>query len=97
MMYSTSRGNDVQSPSGRPTPRFESEQELYLPGRDISLRLVSTPQFEASVSQTTSWLVLLGGAVVSALLAFLIRQQTRGREVAEARASAMTADLSLLA
>ena len=96
-MYSTSHGNSGHQASGGPGPRFESEQELYLPGRELSLRMVSTPQFEASVRQTTSWLVLLGGTVVSALLAFLVHQQTRGREIAEARASAMTADLRLLA
>ena len=96
-VYNTSRSNSAQHASGQTAPRFESEEELYLPGREMSLRIVSTPQFEASVSQTTSWLVLLGGALVSSLLAFLIRQQALGRETAEARASAMTADLSLLA
>jgi PAS domain S-box-containing protein len=73
--------------------RFSRSQTLTIAGRDLTLRVNSTTAFEASVDRTTPWLVLLGGALLSALMARLLHQQAAGRWQAETRALEMTGDL----
>ena len=77
--------------------RFERYQTLSLTQRDIVLRIVSTPRFEAEVDHLPSWAVLGGGSIVSILLALLLRQQASGRRRAEALAQDMTRHLDRLA
>ena len=76
---------------------FSTQKALYLPGRELTLSMNSTPLFDASIDYRTPWLLLVSGAFISALLALMLRQQTSGRQRAEARARAMTKDLSELA
>ncbi len=73
------------------------QQALHLPGRELTLNMQSTAVFDNSIQYQTPWLVLLGGSLLSALLAFTMRQQTTGRQRAETRARAMTKDLDQLA
>jgi signal transduction histidine kinase/DNA-binding NarL/FixJ family response regulator/HPt (histidine-containing phosphotransfer) domain-containing protein len=51
-------------------PRFVSSQPVLLAGRELTLRMTSTPEFEANIDHTSSWLVLASGALISALLVF---------------------------
>jgi PAS domain S-box-containing protein len=76
--------------SGR---QFSATQTLTLAGRNLALRVNSTAAFEADIDHTTPWLVFLGGALLSTLVALLLRQQATGRRRAEARAMEMTRDL----
>ena len=77
--------------------RFSFRQALLLPGRELTLRLNSTPLFDASIDRRTPLFMLLGGMIVSVLLTLLLRQQILGRDRAERLARSMTADLSRLA
>ena len=72
-------------------------QSLSLPGRAVSLRVSSTPRFEASIDRTSPWLLGGSGALISVMLALLLYQQTSGRRRAEQLAQDMTADLNRLA
>ena len=81
---------EQQALSGR---QFSVTQTLTLAGRDLALRVNSTAEFEAGIDHTTPWLVFLGGALLSTLVALLLRQQATGRRRAEARAMEMTRDL----
>jgi two-component system sensor histidine kinase/response regulator len=98
----------VQGTGGRPAaaaggsdpqlaPRYQITRTIAVPGRDLTLRVVSTPQFESTISDAQPWLVFAGGALVSGLLALLLWLQASGRERAEALARRMTADLDRLA
>ncbi|RVU45956.1 PAS-domain containing protein [Rubrivivax rivuli] len=87
------RGTDVAPRLGR----FQEDRKLSLPGRDMLLRVRSTPQFDAAHSNAAPWLLLAGGLLTSVLLAGLLRQQINGRGRAEALARAMTVDLQRLA
>ena len=75
----------------------QSSQSLALPGRSITLRVLSTPHFEAQFTSPTPWIVLAGGLLASALLGLLLWTQASGRQRAEALARAMTVDLERLA
>jgi PAS domain S-box-containing protein len=72
---------------------LSTTRTLAFGGRDLTLRINSTDRFDAGIDRTTPWLVLSGGALLSALMALLLRQQATGRRRAEARALEMTADL----
>ena len=76
---------------------FSTRQALFLPGREFTLSMNSTQKFDASIDYRASWFALVGGALLSAMLALMLRQQINGRQKAEARARAMTADLNRLA
>ncbi|MFY8043406.1 MAG: PAS domain S-box protein, partial [Rhodoferax sp.] len=76
---------------------YSVRKSLALPGREMTLSMQSTREFDNSIHYQTPWLVLLGGSLLSALLAFTMRQQTTGRQRAEMRARAMTKDLNQLA
>jgi PAS domain S-box-containing protein len=77
--------------------RHEVLRAVEVPGRVLTLRVQSTPAFEAAYSSTIAWLFGLGGLFASGLLAALMRQQITGRGRAEQLAQEMTADLSRLA
>ena len=64
-----------------------------MPGRELTLRVRSTPGFDAAIDRSSKWLVFAAGALLSALLALLLRQQTSGRHRAEALAQQMTEQL----
>jgi PAS domain S-box-containing protein len=76
---------------------FQRSISLALPGRTMTARISSTALFERSIERWSPWLVLLGGSLLSGLLALLLRQQAGGRGRAEALAHSMTADLERLA
>jgi two-component system, sensor histidine kinase and response regulator len=84
-----------------PAPRYDSQHTLALPlalpGRQMMLQARSTPKFDASFASPIPWLVFAVGALVSALLAALLRQHALGRQRAEALARGMTAELDRLA
>ena len=81
--------------------RFQDERMLSLSGRDMLLRVRSTPQFDAAHESIAPWLVFVGGALCSALLgaalSLLMRQQASLRTRAEALAESLTTDLDRLA
>ncbi len=76
---------------------FETVRLLSVPGRDLSLRVRSTPRFDAAYTDSTPWLVFSGSLVASALLAGLVWQQGAGRRRAERLAKRMTNDLNRMA
>ncbi|MDN0086113.1 CHASE domain-containing protein [Yersinia nurmii] len=76
---------------------FHSTNVLRLPGRDMTLRISSTPTFEAQIERYVPWLLFAFGFLLSSALALLIRQQVSGRNRAEMLARNMTADLERLA
>ncbi|MCW6564302.1 CHASE domain-containing protein (plasmid) [Yersinia ruckeri] len=76
---------------------FHSTNLLRLPGRDMTLRISSTPTFEAQIERYVPWLLFAFGLLLSSALALLIRQQASGRDRAERLARNMTADLERLA
>jgi CHASE1-domain containing sensor protein len=73
--------------------RFSHTSALSLPVGDLSLQASSTHEFDAAINRWSKWLVFAAGALVSALLALLQRQQATGRRRAEALAQQMTAQL----
>jgi len=83
-------GTDSQS--GR---RYTLSKPFQLPGRSVTLRMASTPAFEASISRTLPWSLMISGTLVSMLLAALLRQQMGGRRRAEDRAQEITRDLQI--
>jgi PAS domain S-box-containing protein len=85
---------DVNSTDVR---RFSTIQTLSLPNRDLTLRVTSTPEFDAEIPVAPPWLAFGGGALVSALLAMLVWLQATGRRRAESLARSMTVDLDRLA
>lgn len=70
---------------------------LRLPGREMTLRVSSTPAFEALTERYAPWLLFTFGFLLSSALALLLRQQINGRYRAEILARNMTADLERLA
>ncbi|MDP2005461.1 MAG: PAS-domain containing protein [Rubrivivax sp.] len=84
--------------AGAATPaRFDVLRTVDVPGRLLTLRVRSTPAFEAAHGTAGAWLFGLGGVFASGLLAALMRQQITGRSRAERLAGQMTADLGRLA
>jgi two-component system, sensor histidine kinase and response regulator len=78
-------------------PRFDVLRTIDIPGRVVTMRVQSTPAFEASYGSSTAWLFGLGGLFASGLLAALMRQQITGRSRAEQLAQQMTRELQRLA
>lgn len=76
---------------------FHNTSVLPLPGREMTLRVSSTPVFEAFTERYAPWLVFAFGFLLSSALALLIRQQISGRNRAEMLARNMTANLERLA
>ncbi|MEO8278649.1 MAG: CHASE domain-containing protein [Ideonella sp.] len=77
--------------------KFSRSVPLQLPGRRLTLRVDSSPQFDADVSSMIPWAVFGAGLLTSMLLALLLQQQSTARSRAEALARQMTADLDRLA
>ncbi|MDP3613747.1 MAG: CHASE domain-containing protein, partial [Rubrivivax sp.] len=82
------------SDAALPAARFEVLRTVDVPGRLLTLRVRSTPAFEAAYASTTAMLMALGGLFASGLLAALLRQQITGRGRAERLAREMTVDLA---
>ncbi|WP_168224839.1 CHASE domain-containing protein [Rhodoferax aquaticus] len=72
-------------------------QALQLPGREFSLELHRTAAFAATVNTSAAWLALVGGSMVSLLLALLLRGLATGRERAERLADSMAQEAQRLA
>ena len=70
---------------------------LELLGSAFTLRLSSTPTFEATIGHAGPLLVLAGGLLLSAILAWLSHLLVAGRRRAERLAAKMTVDLDRLA
>ncbi len=83
-----------QQPPGH---RFQSVHTLPMPGRQLTLQVTSSANFDAAAANPLPWLVGLGGTLTSALLALLLWQQAFARQRAEALARSMTQDLHRLA
>ena len=97
-MFDSARVDDVSPPHvGDSAPRFEMLRVIDVPGRMMTLRVRSTPAFEAGYPQHWAGLFGIGGMLASMLLAGMLRQQITGRSRAEALACAMTVDLQRLA
>lgn len=77
--------------------RFSSERTLSLPGRDLTLRVSSTAQLEATSASSLPRVVFVSGVLASVLLALLLWQAASGRRRAETLAQRMTLDLDRLA
>jgi PAS domain S-box-containing protein len=77
--------------------RFNAVRQLNLFGREFTLQVRSTPQFEEGMASSKPWVIAFGGALASALIALLLWQQTTGRRRAESLARQMTADLERMA
>ncbi|OGA18325.1 MAG: hypothetical protein A3I63_05405 [Betaproteobacteria bacterium RIFCSPLOWO2_02_FULL_66_14] len=71
---------------GTEAPRFVRDFPLEVAGRPWTLRLSSTPEFEARIASTPPWWILLGGIVTSLLLfvlaVTLVRLHERGLALA---------------
>ena len=92
----TSQQNGPQAgmvQAGDKAPHFASSQTISLAGRALTLRVSSSPEFDAAIDHTTPWLVWAAGALLSALLAFVLRQLITGQRQAELLAEHMTAQL----
>ena len=73
--------------------RFSSNRPLALPVGELTLQASSSAGFDAAIDHSSKWLVFAAGAMLSALLALLLRQQITGRRRAELLALEMTDDL----
>ena len=73
--------------------RFSTTSPLYLSAGDLTLQASSSAGFDAAIDRSSKWLVFAAGAMLSALLALLLRQQATGRRRAELLALEMTDDL----
>ena len=83
--------------SGAAPARFETLHLVTLPGRLATLRVRSTPAFEAAFASRAPLAFFVGTLLATGLLAALLRQQATGRRRAETLAQQMTADLGRLA
>ncbi len=90
-------GAATPTAAGPYVPEYSVRRALSLPGRDLTLRVSSKPQFDAKVDRLRAWRITALGVTISLLLALLLRQQMAGRRRAEDRAREMTAELALLA
>lgn len=83
--------------AGHDAPRFETLRTMVIGGRPLTLRVFSSPQFDAQAQGSTPWLFALGGMLLSILLSVTIWLLATGRARAEALAKSMTGDLDRLA
>ena len=72
---------------------FRIARTLSISGRELTLRVRSIPEFDAAFDRSSKWLVFAAGALFSAMLALLLRQQATGRHRAEVLAQQMTETL----
>ena len=78
-------------------PLFTTSHALVIGGRALTLRVASTPLFDAGVSRSTPVGLGAGGMLISVLLALTAWLLVAGRARALRLAQAMTADLDRLA
>lgn len=97
LMYATASAAPPSEATQARAPRYEILHVVDAPGRLLTMRIRSTPAFEAVHSTRWAWPLACIGLLASALLAALLRQQINGRARAESVARAMTADLRRLA
>jgi PAS domain S-box-containing protein len=88
--YVASTAGGQEEMTGR---RFSTTEALVVYGREMTLRLSSTPGFDAAIDRRSPWIVFAGITLLSALLALLLRQQATGRRRAEVLAQRMTEQL----
>ncbi len=73
--------------------RFTTRKNLTIGDRDLTLMVSGTAGFEAGIDHRTPWLFFAFGALMSALLAFVLRQSITGQRRAELLAGHMTTQL----
>jgi PAS domain S-box-containing protein len=73
--------------------RLSITRPLSLPLGDLTLQASSSTEFDAAIDRSSKWLVFAGIALLSTMLALLLRQQATGRRRAEALAHQMTEQL----
>jgi PAS domain S-box-containing protein len=83
--------------SGTGTARYARHRELQILGSPFTLRLQSTPSFNAGPVVWSPWVAAAVGLLMTLLTARLAHQSLTGRARAEALAASMTADLDRLA
>ncbi|WP_395059902.1 CHASE domain-containing protein [Polaromonas sp.] len=83
--------------TGATVSRFETLRPMVIGGRPLTLRVCSSPQFDAQGQDHTPWLFALGGILLSVLLSMTVWLLATGRLRAEALAKSMTSDLDRLA
>jgi PAS domain S-box-containing protein len=83
----------ISTHAARNPSLFSIRQSLSLPGRELTLKANSTPEFDAAIDVTIPWLMFVGIALISALIALVLRQQATGRVRAEVLAEHMTEKL----
>jgi PAS domain S-box-containing protein len=76
---------------------FHLTRPLDLLGQPYLLQVSSTPAFDATAGGAVAPLTLLAGLLITALLTYLVRVVTLGRDNAERLAERMTQDLDRLA
>jgi PAS domain S-box-containing protein len=77
--------------------KFSLQRPLVIAGRNLTLSMNSTSQFDATIDHSKVLLVLLGGEVLSVLLAFILFQQVTARQNAQLLADSITSELDNLA
>ncbi len=83
--------------AGETTWRFEGTRVIEIMGRAFTLRTGTTSAFSGTLYQFAALLTLVGGLLMTALLAWLAYLSSSGRQRAEALARHMTVDLERLA
>jgi PAS domain S-box-containing protein len=76
------------------TPMFQASRVILVGGRPLTLRMGTTPVFEAQQARSTPMLLAVTGILLSSLLAFSVWLLGSGRARALALAHRMTADLA---
>ncbi len=76
---------------------FQLTRTLDLLGQPFLLQVSSTPAFDATAGGAVAPFTLLAGLLITALLTYLVRVVTLGRDNAERLAARMTQDLDRLA
>ena len=76
---------------------FSLKRPLVIEGRDLTVSMNSTAQFDAAIDHSKVIMVLIAGELLSALLAFILYQQATARQKAQVLAESMTTDLDNLA
>ena len=91
----TSGANTTTDPRDVAGTRFSVTRPLPLLGRELSLRVNSTAKADAEHDHASPWLLLVGGTLLSALVAQLFGQQLVARRRADDSAAAHIDELTL--
>ena len=98
---STSHGPRIYTSEGDQTAtalsKFNITQSIIVPGRSLTLRLRSTPAFEALYASSTPTLFFICALLTATLLAGLLRLQMLGSRRDRVRAEELTVDRDRLA